>query len=96
MCGTPKIQINCQIWYHQSQANDTSILKLRGQYLCLSMCVICVSLINFKILKRPPSAYFIDAQGEYIFHFKKSIVISTAFLQPNSSTLNVHWSLDTN
>lgn len=39
--------------------------------------------------------YIVDAQGEYIFHFKGSIIISAAFLESNSS-LYVHWSLDTN
>lgn len=63
---------------------------------CLCICFICVRLINFMILRFLPSAYFVDAQGEYIFHFKKSILVSTAFLQSDSSTLNVHWSLDTN
>lgn len=27
--------------------------------------------------------YIVDAQGEYIFHFKGSIVISAAFLESN-------------
>lgn len=40
--------------------------------------------------------YIVDAQGEYIFHFKGSIVISAAFLESNSSTLYVHWSPDKN
>jgi len=73
------------------------ILKLCGRYLCLSMyiCFIRVSLVSFTVLKCLSSAYFVDIQGEDIFHFKESILTSTAFLQLNSSTLNVLRSLDT-